>query len=625
MRSVRPLRQLLRGFWQGSGQSSVANELDSTARVLGRRSLVSQTGSNLSKDAELILKARPFWRSDYKAWPFFVVAAVSGMSGGILMVSAEADTKQESKEKSVKKRLIILGTGWGGISLLKELDTSQYDVTVVSPRNYFVFTPLLPSVTSGTVDARSITESVRKIARNKRKDIKYFEAECLQINVPTKTLLCRDISAIKVKGKEDFYLDYDYLVIAVGAQPNTFGVQGVKDYCHFLKEIEDAEKIHQSVVDCFETANLPHLSDDERRRLLHFVVIGGGPTGIEFAAELHDLIHEDLVELYPSLHDQVKITVIQGADHILNMFDERISKFAEKKFQRDGVEILTSCFVKGVTENELTMKDKAGQLHSIPYGLALWSTGIGTRPVVANLMEQVGQKNRRVLSTDEWLRVKGCESVYALGDCATIEQRKIMEDIEEIFKLADTDKSGTLSIKEFKDSMEQIKERYPQIDSYLKAKHSNDVLALLEEKLPRGKGSDAELCIEDLKKALCKVDSQLKIFPATAQVAAQQGEYLAKCFNQLEIGEAEEGPLRVRGSGRHRFKPFQYRHLGQFAPLGGEQAAAELPGDWVSIGRSTMWLWYSVYLSKQVSWRTRCMVFFDWSKRLVFGRDSTRM
>jgi len=108
------------------------------------------------------------------------------------------------------------------------------------------------------------------------------------------------------------------------------------------------------------------------------------------------------------------------------------------------------------------------------------------------------------------------------------------------------------------------------------------------------------------------------------QVASQQGKYLAKCFNKMEKCEKKpEGPLRFRGEGRHRFQPFRYRHFGSFAPLGGEQTAAELPGDWVSIGHSSQWLWYSVYASKLVSWRTRMLVISDWTRRFVFGRDSS--
>ncbi|KAJ7549001.1 hypothetical protein O6H91_07G036000 [Diphasiastrum complanatum] len=629
MSSIRPLSRLVRAGLQKSAESSNLSRSSYGTRVLSRRSFASQSGNKSLKDDELLARARPFWKTEEKWWPYLMMLAASGSLGGLLVVSADAKTKEEGPTEKVsekKKRLLILGTGWAGVSFLKDLDTSLYEVTIVSPRNYFVFTPLLPNVTSGTVEAHSITEPVRRIARNRKKSIKFYEAECLHIDAANKTASCRDMSDVHVKGKEDFTLEYDLLVIALGAQPNTFGIPGVKEHCHFLKEIEDAERIHQSVLDCFETANLPHLSDEEKRKLLSFVVIGGGPTGVEFAAELHDLIHEDLVKLYPGLEEKVKITVIQGADHILSMFDERISDFAEKKFQRQGVEIQTGCFVQAVTDNEVTVKNKSGQLYTMPYGMAVWSTGIGTRPVVSKFMEQIGQKSRRVLATDEWLRVKGCDNTFALGDCATIEQRKIMEDIDEILKLADVKNSGTLTVKQIKEALESIKERYPQLKAYLKANNKHDVMALLGKKVPDGKNvQSVEVSIEDLKKALGHVDSQLKLFPATAQVAAQQGEYLAKCFNTMDHTDAEKGPPRVRGSGRHRFKPFQYRHLGQFAPLGEEQAAAQLPGDRISIGRSTMWLWYSVYLSKQVSWRTRFLVAFDWSKRVIFGRDSNRM
>ncbi|KAL0354207.1 UNVERIFIED_CONTAM: External alternative NAD(P)H-ubiquinone oxidoreductase B1, mitochondrial [Sesamum angustifolium] len=305
-------------------------------------------------------------------------------------------------------------------------------------------------------------------------------------------------------------------------------------------------------------------------------------------------------------------------------FDERISTFAEKKFQRDGIEVLTGHRVLSVSDRMINMKTKStGQNISIPHGMVVWSTGVGTRPVVKDFMEQISQGNRRILAVDEWLRVKGCEEVYALGDCATVDQKKIMEDISAIFAAADKDNSGTLTIEEFKDVVEDIIIRYPQVELYLKNKNLFDVTDLLKD----AEGNDREeVDIEGFKLALSHVDKQMKSLPATAQVAAQQGAYLARCFNTWEKCKSDpEGPRKFRSGGRHEFRPFQYRHLGQFAPLGGEQAAAELPGDWVSMGHSTQWLWYSVYASKQVSWRTRLLVIGDWSRRFVFGRDSSRI
>jgi NADH:ubiquinone reductase (non-electrogenic) len=88
---------------------------------------------------------------------------------------------------------------------------------------------------------------------------------------------------------------------------------------HESQEVEDAQKIRKGVIDCFEKASLPNISEEEKRKILHFVVIGGGPTGVEFAAEMHDFLVEDLVKLYPAIQDLVKITIIQSAEHILTM------------------------------------------------------------------------------------------------------------------------------------------------------------------------------------------------------------------------------------------------------------------------------------------------------------------
>ncbi|KAJ4981251.1 hypothetical protein NE237_032088 [Protea cynaroides] len=532
-----------------------------------------------------------------------LLVLVTVSSGGLVAYSETQQghgphSSQTSKIESKKKKVVVLGTGWAGTSFLKDLDVTKFDVEMVSPRNFFTFTPLLPSVTCGTVEPRSIIEPIRNLMKKRDGEIKFWEAECVKIDSADKKILCRPNHGRDLVGSGEFLVEYDYLVVALGAEVNTFNTPGVKEHCHFLKEIDDARRIRRNVIDCFEKAVLPNLSEEERRINLHFVIVGGGPTGVEFAAELHDFIQEDLVKLYPLVQDLVKITVIQSGDHILNMYDQRISSFAEQKFQRDGIEVQTGCRVVGVSDRAVTVKVKSKEENStVPYGMVVWSTGNGTRPVVRDFMEQIGQSKRRVLTTDEWLRVEGCDNVYALGDCATINQRKVMEDISKIFKAADKDNSGTLTVKEFQDVIDDVIVRYPQVGLYLRNKHLQNVADLLKDSQGRNR---EEVDIEGFKLALSHVDSQMKNLPATAQVASQQGAYLARCLNRMQECEANpEGPLRFGGSGHHRFSPFRYKHFGQFAPLGGDQAAAELPGDWVSIGHSTQWLWYSVYASKQ--------------------------
>ncbi|KAG1368201.1 putative External alternative NAD(P)H-ubiquinone oxidoreductase B3, mitochondrial [Cocos nucifera] len=391
---------------------------------------------------------------------------------------------------------------------------------------------------------------------------RFWEAECFKIDPVKKKVHCRSNIGTNRDGNGEFTVDYDYLIIALGAKPNTFNtpekIYFLTKVDVFVQEVEDAQKIRRSVMNCFENASLPNLSEEERRKNLHFVIVGGGPTGVEFAAELHDFATEDLAKLYPTLKDLVRISVIEAGEHILTMFDKRITKFAEEKFQRDGIEVKTNFRVVKVTDKAITMTNKATGEINVPYGMAVWSTGIGTRPVVLDFMKQIGQGNRRALATDEWLRVCNCEGVYALGDCATISQRKVMEDISEIFRVADVDCSGTLTLKEIKDVLGDISERYPQVELYLKSKQMKNFVDLLGDAEGNPLKESKELDIEEFKKALAHVDSQVKMLPATAQVAAQQGNYLAQCFNKMKICEEHpEGPLRIRGQGRHRFRPFR--------------------------------------------------------------------
>jgi len=150
--------------------------------------------------------------------------------------------------------------------------------------------------------------------------------------------------------------------------------------------VEDALHIRRKLADLLETASLPGVPDDEARRMLSILVVGGGPTGVEFAAELHDFLKEDMPRVYPKLSGMLTITVVQSADHILNCFDQRISDFAEAKFARDGIKVLTGQRVLAVAAAEATVQDKKSKVkHNLPFGVCVWSTaGANTRPLFSS-------------------------------------------------------------------------------------------------------------------------------------------------------------------------------------------------------------------------------------------------
>ena len=193
-----------------------------------------------------------------------------------------------------------VGTGWGSISLLKKLDTENYNVVVISPRNFFLFTPLLPSCTTGTIEHRSIMEPIRNILRHKKATVKYYEADATKIDYARRVVCISDDSDIKgdISSTE---VPFDLCVVGVGAENATFGIPGVKENSCFLKEVGDAQKIRRRIMDCVETASFKDQSDEERKRLLHMVVVGGGPTGVEFAGELQDFFEQDLKKWIPDI------------------------------------------------------------------------------------------------------------------------------------------------------------------------------------------------------------------------------------------------------------------------------------------------------------------------------------
>ena len=283
-------------------------------------------------------RPRRLWR--LVKWTLGGAALTTGVYYGWKYVKKISRPSFEGQEK---KKLVILGSGWGALSVINHLEPGQFDVTVVSPRNYFLFSPLLPSVTVGTVESRSIVEPIRKLIQKHHSgsDVTFLEAECVDIEPNKKQILCEDRSGI-VGAVSKVGIDYDILVVAVGATNNTFNTPGVKENCHFLKEIDDAQSIRNIIIDLVETASIPGQTEEERKRLLHFVVVGGGPTGVEFAAEVRDFLREDVSKIYPCIEKDACVTLVQSQDHVLNTYDKLVSTYTEERFKMDGINLITN-------------------------------------------------------------------------------------------------------------------------------------------------------------------------------------------------------------------------------------------------------------------------------------------
>jgi NADH:ubiquinone reductase (non-electrogenic) len=301
-----------------------------------------------------------------------------------------------------RPRVLILGSGFGAFALATRLDPRAFEVVVVSPRNHFLFTPLLPSAALGTLEFRTIIEPLRRGRRHLAFRLGAAEA----VDLAGKRVRCR--AADGATWEEPF----DFLVIAVGARSNTFGTPGAREHAFFLKELADARRIREALVANLERASLPATAPEERDRLLHFVAVGGGPTGVRFAAELHDLLLRDVPRSYPDLAGRARITVLDAAAEILGTYDEPLRRYTTALFRRRRIEVRAGARVAEVSPGGVRLADGA----MIPAGLVLWATGFAPLPFVEALSFAKDRRGR--ILTDPALRVLGERCIFALGDCA---------------------------------------------------------------------------------------------------------------------------------------------------------------------------------------------------------------
>jgi len=337
------------------------------------------------------------------------------------------------------------------------------------------------------------------------------------------------------------------------------------------------------------------------------------------------MLNEDLTRYFPKiLRSEISVHVIQSRGHILNTYDEALSKYAEERFAHDAVDIQTNSRVKEVLSDRIlfTQKDDQGKVitKEIPMGFCLWSTGVSQTEFSRRISDKIeGQKNRHALETDTHLRIIGAPlgDVYAIGDCATV-QNNVSDHIVSFLRSLAWDKGKDpenlqISYSDWRSVARRVKQRFPQSSDHLRR------LDRLFEQYDKDKSGTLDF--GELRELLNQIDSKLTSLPATAQRAHQQGIYLARKFNkiaqaapgmqlnQLDYGDLDEAV----------YKAFDYKHLGSLAYVG-NAAVFDFGGMSFSGGLLAVYLWRSVYFAQSVSLRTRILLAMDWSKRALFGR-----
>jgi NADH:ubiquinone reductase (H+-translocating) len=300
-----------------------------------------------------------------------------------------------------KARIVIVGAGFGGLEAAKALKRAAADVTVIDRQNHHCFQPLLYQVATAALSPAEIAWPIRHILRPQRNATVLME-EVQSINTETKCLRTQfgDVP-------------YDYLVIATGAMHSYFGHDAWSGYAPGLKRIEDATRIRRSILIAFERAEVIQ-DQDEQRRLLTFVIVGGGATGVEMAGAIADVAGQTLAADFRRIDPRsARIVLIEAGPRLLPTFPPDLSDCARDTLARGGVEVKTGTLVTKCDARGVDLKD--GRIDA---GTLIWAAGVMASPASHWLNAEADRAGRIKVEPD--LSVPGHPEIFVIGDTAAI-------------------------------------------------------------------------------------------------------------------------------------------------------------------------------------------------------------
>ena len=412
-------------------------------------------------------------------------------------------------------RVVIVGGGFGGLFAAQALAKAPLEVTLIDRRNFHLFQPLLYQVATGALSPANIAAPLRSVLR-RQKNTRVFLGEVVGFDLEQHLVKLPD---------ED--IPYDSLIVAAGARHHYFGHPEWEKDAPGLKSIEDATTIRRRVLTAFEEAE--RCTDEAKRRAwLTFVVVGGGPTGVELAGAIGELAHRTLRHDFRSyLPRSARILLVEGLDRVLTAYTPALSAKAAKSLAKLGVTVRTQTNVVEVTPEQVTLKC-GDQTEVVPTHTVLWGAGVQGSPLGRMLATAAGvevDRAGRVL-VERDMSLKGRPEVFVIGDLAN----------------------------------------YP---------HQTG-----------------------------------KPLPGVAQVAMQQGKYVAGLLERRLRGEA---PL-----------PFHYHDRGSMATIGHSAAVADL--GWVRFAGFLAWLaWLFIHLISLVEFQNRLLVLTQWGWNYVTRNRAARL
>lgn len=318
---------------------------------------------------------------------------------------------EQTNKQPQRPRVVIVGGGFGGLQVAKKLKNAEVDLTLVNKTNYHLFQPLLYQVAMSALPAGDIAYPLRAIF-SRQKNIRIVMDEAARVDRANRRLYLR---------RQSEPLHYDYLVLAVGNQPTYYGNDQWKDRAPGLKTLPDAINIRERVLLAFEEA--ARIQDPNARNpYFNFVVVGGGPTGVEVAGAIAEIGAKTMTHDYPMLDkSEIQVYLLEGGDRILNTYSPKLSDRARRDLEKMGVIVKLNTMVSAIKDREVL----AGENLRIPTVNVIWAAGNAASPLLKTLETEQLKDGRVKVAPD--LSVPGDENVFVIGDAAYLKDANGLE------------------------------------------------------------------------------------------------------------------------------------------------------------------------------------------------------
>ncbi len=303
---------------------------------------------------------------------------------------------------SDKPKVVIIGGGFGGLWAAEALGNQPVQVTLIDRKNHHVFQPLLYQVATAVLSPGEIAQPIRRIL-HKYKNIEVILGEAVEFDKEAKAVILGDGARV----------EYDYLIVAAGARHSYFGHDEWETCAPGLKTLEDAVEIRRRVLLTFELAERDAYLTGKQREL-NFVVVGGGPTGVELAGAIADIARQALAKDFMAIDTRkTRVTLFEGSDRVLGTFAEELSISAKRQLEQIGVEVRLNSFVKEIEPGRVKVDDEW-----IDCDVVLWATGVAASPLGKKLGVETDKAGRVLVEKD--LSLKDFPNVFVIGDMASL-------------------------------------------------------------------------------------------------------------------------------------------------------------------------------------------------------------